>query len=123
MSENLIPIFVTMFLFGGTVAVVALVLRYKARKLEHQEVMRSLEHGQELPTLEVKRKYNYLNDLRIGIILAAAGLGTWAFLRETRYGSDMAALGFIPMLIGIGFVVMGFILKNVTENGDKKGNG
>jgi len=120
MAEELAPILAIIFIFGGTIAIVALALRFKARKLEHQEILKALEHGQELPMLEVRKKYNYLTDLRIGVFLIAAGLGTWLFLREIPGAYSSAAIGFIPALIGVGFVVMAFVIKNVAE---KNGNG
>ncbi len=124
--EQLSGVLAIIFTFGGAIAIVALSLRFKARKLEHQEILKALEHGQELPTLEVRKKYNYLTDLRIGVFLIAAGLGTWLFLREVPGAYSSAAIGFIPALIGVGFVVMAFVLKNVADqngNGNNKATG
>jgi len=53
-------------------------------------------------------------------------LGTWLFLREVPGAYSSAAIGFIPALIGVGFVVMAFVLKNVADqngNGNNKATG
>lgn len=116
-----VPIFITFFLFGGTVAIVALSLRFKARKMEHEEIMKAIELGQELPMVEIKRKYNYLNDLRIGVFLLAVGFGLVAFMSDT-YSSGFERVGYIPVALGIGFIVMAFFLKGVADKEAKNGN-
>ena len=131
MSETalLVPLFAIIFVFGGIVAIVAISLRFKARRLEHEEIMKAIEHGQELPTLEIKKRYNFLNDLRIGVFLIAIGLGVMMFFglfEETRWSWDaepLIGIGAIPLFIGIGYVVMALIMKKVTESGKYNGNG
>ena len=132
MSETalLVPLFAIVFVFGGIVAIVAISLRFKARRLEHEEIMKAIEQGQELPTLEIKKRYNFLNDLRIGVFLIAIGLGVMMFfglLEETRWSSwdaePLIGIGAIPLFIGVGYVVMAFIMKKVTDSDKDNGNG
>jgi hypothetical protein len=131
MSETvyLVPLFAIVSLFGGIVAIVALSLRFKARRLEHEEVMKAIERGQELPTLEIKRRYDYLNDIRIGVFCIAVGIGLMMFFNfasHSRWSWDsepMIGLGAIPLFIGIGYVVMAFIMKKAVESGHFNGNG
>ncbi|HUX08242.1 MAG TPA: DUF6249 domain-containing protein [Acidobacteriota bacterium] len=124
-----VPIVATVVTFSAVVAIVAISLRYKARRLEHEEIMKAIEHGQELPTLEIKKRYNFLNDLRIGVFLIAIGLGVMMFFglfEETRWSWDaepLIGIGAIPLFIGIGYVVMALIMKKVTESGKYNGNG
>jgi hypothetical protein len=124
-----VPIFGIVFFFGGIIAIVALSLRYSARKLEHQEILKAIERGQELPTMEIRKRYNYLNDLRIGIFLIATGAGIMIFFdraADSRWAWDtepLVGLGAVPLVIGIGYIVLSFILKRVTDSGRNNGNG
>jgi len=128
-EETWIPLFGIMFSLGGAVAIVALVLRFKARKMEHEEILKAIEMGQELPTMEIKKRYNYLNDLRVGVFLIAAGAGIaffFEYISETHWGSDiipLGGLGFVALFIGIGFVIMSFVLKGIAEKENRNGNG
>ena len=117
-----VPIFGLLSVFGGTVAIVALALRFKARKMEHDEIMKAIELGQELPMVEIKRKYNYLNDLRIGVFLMAIGFGLVAFLGDS-YSSGFERVGYVPIALGLGFMVMAFFLKGISDKEAKNGNG
>lgn len=119
MEYTWVPLFGIAFFFGSIVAIVALGIRLKARKIEHEEVMKALELGQQLPTLEVRQKYNYLNDLRNGIILAGTGLGIIALGQTTN--SDIAGVGAIPAFIGAGLIVMAFLVKSFSDK--ENGNG
>ena len=113
---ELIPLFGIVFIFGGIVAIVALNLRFKARKLEHEELLKAMELGQKLPTLEVKKKFNFLNDLKTGIILVAVGFGFYAFMHDgNRHMAEIAGIGFIPGFIGIGMIAMALFVKNMTD--------
>lgn len=112
----LIPLFGITFFFGTIVAIVALSLKFRARKLEHDEVMKAIESGQELPQIEVKKHFDFLRDMKVGIITLATGLGLFIFLSEGDYDMrDMAGIGAIPMFIGIGIIAMALITKHLKD--------
>lgn len=116
-----VPIFAIVFMFGGTIAIVALSLRYKARKLEHDEIMKAIENGQTPPTIEIERRYDFFKDLRWGIILAASGLGFFIFMREGSYDmSRLAGIGMIPTLIGIGMIILSLVTKHIMDEKAKE---
>ena len=127
MSETLIPLFAIVFTFGSIIAVVAITLKYRARKLEHDEIMKSIEQGQELPTLEIRRKPDYFTDLRNGIILLVTGIGIYLFFSEGSHSmKEMAGLGYIPAFIGVGLIAIALVVRSIAEKEkreEKENNG
>jgi hypothetical protein len=119
MPVMLIPLFAIVFLFSTIVAIVVISLRYKARKLEHDEIMKALEQGREVPTLEVRRSKNKDGDLKVGVILLTTGLGLHLFLKQgVPDMQKMAGIGFIPVFIGAGLITLWFILNRNEEKKD-----
>lgn len=121
MSAIWVPIMAIFFTFTSIVAIVFISLRYKARKLEHEEVMKAMEEGRELPTLEIHDRRKRDSDLKWGIILLATGGGLNLFLRNGTYEmSSISGIGYIPAFIGAGLIVLWFISSRSNGNGDSK---
>jgi hypothetical protein len=120
--EELAGIFGIVFSFGTAIAIVALALRHSARKLEHTEIMKALEQGKELPSFEIKKRYNYLNDLRLGVIFLSVGIGAllWLLALEGAnvYYYIHYSFAYVPISIGIGFLMMAVLLKTLVKNGN-----
>lgn len=116
MEEVWVPIFGIVFMFGGSIAIVALALRYKARKIEHEEIMKAIEQGQDLPMMRVERKYDFLKDLRWGVILVASGSGFYLFMKGGSYDMGrLAGIGWVLTLIGIGMIIMSLVTKHIMS--------
>jgi hypothetical protein len=119
MSAIWVPIFGIVFTFTAIVAIVVVSLRYRARKLEHEEVMKALEEGRDIPTLEIRDQRRKDSDLKMGVILLATGAGLYLFLRDgTHDMANMAGLGYIPAFLGIGLIALWFISKNGENKKD-----
>lgn len=120
---ELTPLFGITFTFGTAVAIVAIALRHSARKLEHEEIMKALELGQQLPTVEVRKRHSFLTDLRLGVFFLMAGIGIYLWLYFSPYEREYFSVSFIPIAVGVGFLVMAFVLKSVIRNGNGGGSG
>ena len=74
----------------------------------HQTVRAMVEKGVEIPPEllgEGKRPPSPRRDLRRGILLVCTGIGIGLFLLFED-GLDEAALGLVPILIGIGYLIV-----------------
>jgi hypothetical protein len=107
--------------FGGTVAIVALVvmLRLKRNKMLHETMRAMIDKGQPIPPEllqphEPKRRPR--SDLRRGLVLAGIGVGLTVWLALD--GGNKWALGLIPLLMGLGFLVTWKVEQN--KNGESK---
>jgi len=91
-------------LFGGPVAIVALVTWNNRRKREmvHQSIDRIVEHGGNVPTelLDALDKGNGKSALQRGTVNVALGVGLGAALWSIS-GADVATLALIPFCIGL----------------------
>ena len=103
--------------FGVPVAIVALVvmLRLKRNKMLHETMRAMIDKGQHIPPAllqphEPKRRPK--SDLRRGLVLAGIGVGLTVWL------GNQWALGLIPLLMGLGFLVTWKVEHN--KNGDSK---
>jgi EamA domain-containing membrane protein RarD len=102
--------------FVMVIFVVGFAIYEKIRKQQIQADLyaKALEKGQPIPAdlfADDKRKRNPLNT---GIICMAAGIGTALFFWLTAGAGDrleVAALGIIPFLIGVAYLIIHFIEK------------
>jgi len=118
---TMIPIFGV--LGGILIAIFAIISRYRQSKLNHELKMKALEKGVEIPMEPASAKpgekgYNIMLNIRNGIILLAIGLGVGLGLYLTA-GIENAAWSLILILLGVGFLIYGFILK-LTQKGQKE---
>lgn len=97
--------------FGMPMIVVALVLHYKTRKdrLVHETILSLAEKGVPIPPELIVTpqappvRVRVRSDLKTGILVLAAGAGISLYFFESN--TQAVSLGFIPMLIGLGYIV------------------
>jgi len=114
-------IVVPVVFFGAAVAVVALVagLRLKRNKLLHETMRAMIDKGQPIPPELLQPptpKRRPRSDLRRGLVLAGIGVGLTVWL--ALEGGNQWALGLIPLLMGLGFLVTWKVEQN--KNGDSR---
>jgi len=127
----LIPVIAIIGIFFLPILMVILIVwfatneRRKRYQLQTELYAKALEKGQPNPAdffkdLEIKKKRNPLNT---GIICIAVGIGITLFLWLSKGAiidgvelSKASALGVIPFLIGVAFVIIHFIEKKKVEN-------
>jgi len=121
MSAIWVPILAILMTFSSVVAIVMISLRYKARKLEHEEIMKALEKGQDLPTLEVHKKKDAQGDLKFGVILLAFGLGFYLFATNSAYAvREVAGIGFIFAFMGAGLIALYLISQKEQDKDENR---
>jgi hypothetical protein len=101
-------------IFGGVMAISAMVFKHRQREMWHETARIALERGQPLPppvgdevrvNLGVKRERN---DIRSGLILLGVGAGLAFFFGGVHEREGMA-LGAIPGFIGVALILNGLI--------------
>lgn len=109
---NLVPFFGLIFTFCTPIILVAMILFYRMRKtrLLHETIAKLVEKGQPIPEALLSPKsaqQSKSSDLRTGIILIAVGLGLSIFFYALtdRNDANVWAIGIIPLMIGVGYVV------------------
>jgi len=116
-----VEILVPISFFGAVVLIMCLVvgLKLKRNKLLHETMRAMIDKGQPIPPEllqphEPKRRPK--SDLRRGLVLVGVGIGltVWLLLG----GGREWALGLIPLLMGLGFLVTWKVEQN--KNGDPK---
>jgi hypothetical protein len=103
----LIPLSGIFFAFTSPVALVALILAYKHRKLrmKHETLLKLAEKGVPIPPELLSESGPRPNsDLRRGIILVAVGLGLSIFMAQVGNGAPWA-IGLIPAFAGLGYLI------------------
>ncbi len=136
MYELMWPLFgVSIFLAAYLISVLASYLRNKNRirqqEMIHRERLAAIEKGTPLPEWdkdmlsEEKRTTAYMQtpgqqfrwfryvSLCVGLFLSLGGFGMfWAFvISEDNELAEMASIGFIPMMAGVGLLLFYFLTK------------
>ena len=119
MPEQEAIMLITAFMMTGFVLVVLLIVRYAQRRLRSREMLAALERGQSLP-VRPKRQRVYVDDLRTGVLLVSFSAGLFLFIWVIG-GEELAAWAFIPLSIGIGYLINARIGKQHGFNGDSEG--
>lgn len=89
----------------GIVIIVA-VGRYRRDRQLHDTLRAMIEKGVEIPAaLIVPEKAPKPDDRRRGIILVAVGIGVGGFLFVVARADNAWALGLVPLLLGVGYLV------------------
>ena len=104
--EIVVP--VAFFVCVAIVGVLVLIGYSRETMQRHQTVRAMVEKGVEIPPQllgEGKRPPSPRRDLRKGILLVCTGIGIGLFLLFED-GLDEAALGLVPILIGIGYLIV-----------------
>ncbi|MCK4548454.1 MAG: hypothetical protein KAW17_13550 [Candidatus Eisenbacteria sp.] len=130
MQEGVIAVFIPIFaiLAAFAVAIVAMVLKSRAKDRQHRERMFLAEKGLEIPpelygTQEEKKPSDFRAVRALLMILGAitffVGIGVMVSL-TTRNGFYEGVYGMIPLFIGLGFLAAErMIVKYVVKaNGD-----
>jgi hypothetical protein len=108
--------------FGAPVLIVAVIMLInyaKARSL-HRTVQTLVEKGQPIPAalLAPPSMPRPRSDLRRGVVLGAIGIGLIMFLGiEDGWQDGAWALGLIPGLIGVGYLIV-WKLEKKKDNGE-----
>ncbi len=104
-GTSLIAIVATVAGMGVPVAIVAMVLWYKSRKMrmQHETALRLAEKGQAVPPeLFLSREEPY-SDLRRGVVLAAVGVALCIALNQLGVAWT---IGLIPLFMGLGYMLV-----------------
>jgi len=129
----LIPVLAIIGIFFVPIVMVILIVwivsneKRRRNQLQADLYAKALEKGQPIPDIPAdwfaEKKGNPLNT---GIICIAVGIGISLFIWLSKGAipgvelSKAAALGIIPFLIGVAYVLIHFIEKGKTTNGDAK---
>ena len=112
-NESVIAVVALLVTFGMPIFIVAIVLWYGMRKarLTHDTVLKLAEKGVPIPPelIAPPQKQRVKSDLKVGIVLLAAGAGLSLFFFEIH---GPISLGAIPALMGIGYIVAWKIEKS-----------
>lgn len=108
LPELAIIVSMTFFL---PVCIVAIVMHYRHRRnvMLHDTLRLMIEKGAAIPPelLQPPVRFNLIrkgNDLRTGMIFAGIGLGL-LLIRMADYHANVGAVGFIPLFIGVAFLI------------------
>ena len=117
-------VFVPFVVFIAAVVIVFLVLFFNYKKTQslHRIIYKSVETGAPIPLdlLTKAASGRKVSDLKKGIVLISVGLGLILVLYiEQR----MWSVGFLPLIIGIGFLIVNSLDKKGQSNEDQKLNG
>lgn len=102
----LIPI--VAIVMGLGLAMFAMWFNFRRRRMVHEERMKAIELGRDVPEYAEPRK----DPLRTGIILLSFGLGISAAIGITSGEFENAAMGAILIIPGLGYILYNFINKN-----------
>jgi hypothetical protein len=102
----LIPI--VAIVMGLGLAMFAMWFNFRRRRMVHEERMKAIELGRDVPEYVEPRK----DPLRSGIILLSFGLGISAAIGITSGEFENAAMGAILIIPGLGYILYSFINKN-----------
>jgi hypothetical protein len=97
-------------IFGSPVLIVMALLRHRLNKqrLVNELALKLAEKGQAIPPELFIQPAPRKSDLRRGIIWSTVGLGVVLF-GIFNGDSDVMGIGFIPVMIGIGFAVAAWL--------------
>lgn len=104
-SQAVVAVFALLVLFILPVAIVMAVLEFSWRKtrLAHETMLKLAEQGMAIPPeLIAPPTKSPASDLKVGIVLVAAGIGIGLFFLEIN---GPKSIGGIPMLIGVGYII------------------
>ncbi|MGC3988401.1 MAG: DUF6249 domain-containing protein [Chthoniobacteraceae bacterium] len=102
----LVPILVPLGSFAMVLGIIALSVWSKAkqRRMTHETIRMMVEKGQQVPPelFITPKTVKPRNDFRTGVILIAVGAALLVFLRHNHD----SGVGWIPLIIGIGYLVV-----------------
>lgn len=126
-DHTLTSIVVPVVLFLCIVLIVGAVQWSSFRKdrNRHQTLQLMVEKGAQIPVELITPQKRKSSDLRKGLVLIGAGIGTLLFLLLTHDARNSGAwgLGLIPTLIGCGYLLAWRLERGKDGNGDGNGDG
>jgi hypothetical protein len=97
---------IAFFIFVILIIIISQNFAYKRNKLRTELYVKFLEQGKEIPENLIVQQKPAPSNLKRGIILIAIGVGVSIFLFADSPGSTDWTLGIIPLLIGVGYLVV-----------------
>ena len=124
--DKLIPFFAIFATIICPIIMVALIvwfrLNYKNKqnKLKAELISKAIEHGQTIPDnlFETKKPKDKNGPMNTGIIMISIGLGIMLFFATTDNITKALGMGVIPLVIGIGFLLIHFLDKKQPKEND-----
>lgn len=119
---ELVPIIAIISVFGSAVAFIFIISYYvyQSKKSKYNVMAKAVEAGVNLPPDFFKSETKTENPLRRAIILIMLGISLFVAIYFGTDESSIAYFGFIPFLIGIGYLIIYFAEKNSPK--DQKPN-
>jgi hypothetical protein len=119
-NVTIVVVVALMVTFGMPIIMVAIVSMYKMRKnrLTHGTILALAEKGMSVPPellVPPQRPLPTKSDLKTGILLLSAGLGISLFFFEINVSG--VSLGAIPILMGLGYIIVWKIEKKSHPSG------
>lgn len=108
--QAVVAIIALMVSFGLPLALVAIILHYKQRKLRmtHETIARLADKGLPVPPELLEPPRRGQHGLRAGLVLVALGIALAIFLGEVR---GLGSIGLIPGLVGVALLISWAIEK------------
>jgi hypothetical protein len=123
-AELGITIGIAGMIFGGVMGLAGMYFHHQRQRLWHETTRIALEKGQPVPVYREdhespQRQASELrqHDLRGGLVLIAVGGGLYLFFRAVS-NESVAALGYIPGLIGVALIVHWVIARAFAKRSD-----
>lgn len=107
---NLVGLFAILLIFGGPIIIVAIALysSYKKRRLTHQTINAYIEQGKDIPAEVLQGLQHHggqKSNLHKGLVMVGIGFGV-AVCFALMGSTGAAALGLIPLFIGIALLLV-----------------
>ena len=119
MEDVLVPIVAMLSTFGaaGVILVFLIIYNYRKRQLQGQEIMAAIEKGIEVPFPPPKepKKRNYLN---LGLVWTFVGVAFTLALWFSARIMEAAAWGFLPIALGVAFLLIGYLERRKKASED-----
>jgi hypothetical protein len=125
--EGIVPIIVPIVFFLTLLGAVVAILVYRGRKdKELQITLRAMvEKGADIPAELIAPPQKRSNDRKKGILLLTGGLGLSLCLAFIAIGNPEAirgaGVGLIPILLGIGYLIVAKMQGGEDEKGERAG--
>jgi hypothetical protein len=107
----LIPIIAV--LGGMAIAIVGVITKSKEEELKHKERIVAMEKGipvPEAPVAPKKETPRYLAIRAWGLVITLLGLAIWLSI-SVKAGAANGAFGLIPVALGLGLLIAGWLEK------------
>lgn len=97
---------IAFFLFVLMIIGISQYYGHKKARMQTELYMEYLKQGKEVPDKLIVRQKDGSSNLKRGVILISVGVGVCIFLFADAPGSTDWTLGIIPLLIGVGYLVV-----------------